>query len=101
MDRRPYTVAMLSERWRCSEQFIRDEIKRGNLRAMRFGSKLIRIPADAVEDYEAQAVEAEAAAAAEKERLALETPEDRQVRYRAEHQLARQIRGRPTYRRND
>lgn len=52
MDRRPYTVAMLSERWRCSEQFIRDEIKRGNLRAMRFGGKLIRIPADAVDEYE-------------------------------------------------
>lgn len=65
---------------------------------MRFGGKLIRIPADAVEDYEAQAVEAEAAAAAEKERLALETPEDKRARYRAERQLAREIRMRNRFR---
>ena len=55
MDERPYTVARLAERWEVSDTFIYSEIKRGNLRAMRYGAKLIRIPAAAVYEYEGDA----------------------------------------------
>lgn len=55
MSDRPYTVARLAERWDCGETFVREEIRRGRLEACRYGSKLIRIPAGAVEDYERQA----------------------------------------------
>lgn len=54
MDDRPYTVARLAERWECSDAFIYSEIKRGALRAKRFGGKLIRIPVSAVEEYEGE-----------------------------------------------
>lgn len=46
-----YTPASLAEKMGCSDQHIRNLIKRGDLRAFRWGKKLMRIPADAVEEY--------------------------------------------------
>lgn len=51
-DRRPLTPAMVAERWRCSERHVRNELERGRLRYFKLGQKLIRIPWDAVEEYE-------------------------------------------------
>lgn len=48
---RPYTVAALAERWQCSEQSIREIIRRKELPCFRAG-RLIRIPAAAVTGYE-------------------------------------------------
>lgn len=50
-----YTVAGLAALWGVSDQFIYDEIRRGRLKAMRFGGKLLRVRQDAVEEYECQA----------------------------------------------
>ena len=50
-----YTVAGLAAVWGVSDQFIYDQIRRGHLRAMRFGGKLLRVRLDAVEEYERQA----------------------------------------------
>lgn len=50
-----YTVAGLAALWGVSDQFIYDEIRRGRLKAMRFGGKLLRIRREAVEEYEEQA----------------------------------------------
>ena len=47
-----YTPEMVADMWGCSAQHVRNLINRGELRAMRLGSRLIRIPAKAVEDYE-------------------------------------------------
>ena len=56
-DTRPpvYSVAGLAPLWGVSDQFIYDEIRRGRLKAMRFGGKLLRVRLDAVEEYERQA----------------------------------------------
>lgn len=48
---RPYTPESLADRWGCSTQHIRNMCHRGDLRSFRAG-RLIRIPADAVEEYE-------------------------------------------------
>lgn len=56
--RRPigaYSVAMVAERWGTSDTFVYDQIKAGKLRAFKLGGKLIRVPFDAVDDYEEQA----------------------------------------------
>lgn len=55
MSDRPYTVARLAERWDCGETFVREEIRRGRLAACRYGTKLIRIPVEAVVTYETAA----------------------------------------------
>jgi excisionase family DNA binding protein len=47
----PYTVDMLADRWGCSSQHVRNMISKGLLPAFRFG-KLIRIPAQQVEEFE-------------------------------------------------
>lgn len=49
---RPYTIAKLAERWRCSEHHVRQLIASGELRAFRIGAKLWRVPAAEVEDFE-------------------------------------------------
>lgn len=52
MGARPYTPDTLAERWGCSANTVRNMIKRGELRAFRSGRRLIRIPADVVEEIE-------------------------------------------------
>lgn len=49
---RAFTPRKLSERWECSERHVRNVIKQGRLRYFRLGEKLIRIPLEAVEEYE-------------------------------------------------
>ena len=48
---RPYTPDDLAERWLCSAETVRQLYKRGELRGFRVG-RMIRIPIDAVEEYE-------------------------------------------------
>jgi excisionase family DNA binding protein len=50
-DSKAFSVSSLADRWQCSEQTIRNMIKRGELRSFRYGS-LIRIAADAVAGVE-------------------------------------------------
>jgi len=57
LDRRPFTAAMLAERWQCSERHIRNLIAAGDLRAFKVGGKLLRISMDAIEQFEAGSVE--------------------------------------------
>jgi excisionase family DNA binding protein len=52
---RPYTPETLAKRWGCSGKHVRNLLERGELRFFRLGSKLIRIPADAVREFEGQA----------------------------------------------
>ncbi len=51
MTDKPYTVATLAARWQCSEQHIRDIIRKNELACFRAG-RLIRIPAAEVERVE-------------------------------------------------
>ena len=51
MSARPYTCEEVADLWGCSDNHVRNLIKRGELKAFRIGRRLIRIPADAVEDY--------------------------------------------------
>jgi excisionase family DNA binding protein len=46
------TLAMVAERWACSERVVRRLVDNRELEAFRLGKKLIRIPRRAVEDYE-------------------------------------------------
>jgi excisionase family DNA binding protein len=46
---RPREVA---ERWQCSERHVRNLIRNHTLKSFRLGAKLIRIPEEAVEEYE-------------------------------------------------
>jgi len=48
-----YTPDTLAERWGCSGKQVRNMILAGKLRAFRIGERLIRIPAAAVEEFEA------------------------------------------------
>lgn len=50
--RTPYTLKTLAERWACSDETIRQMIISKALPAFRVGN-MLRIPAQAVEDYEA------------------------------------------------
>ena len=49
---RPFTPDQVAERWSCSANHVRNLIKRGELSAFRLGTRLLRIPAEAVEDFE-------------------------------------------------
>src|SRR3990167_8766194 len=49
-----YSPKMLAERWACSEKHVRSLVHQGKLSAFRVGGKLIRIPAEAVTEYEGQ-----------------------------------------------
>jgi excisionase family DNA binding protein len=51
-DRRPYTVALLAERWQCSPESIYALIRKGELKAFTIGGKLWRIRADVVDLWE-------------------------------------------------
>jgi len=42
----------LAERWDCSERHVRNLCNTNSLRHFRLGAKLVRIPLDAVEEYE-------------------------------------------------
>jgi excisionase family DNA binding protein len=46
-----YTPAALAREWSCSERHIRNLVAAGQLRGFRLGGKLLRIPADAVEEF--------------------------------------------------
>lgn len=47
----PHTPETLAERWQCSAQHVRNLFRRGELRGFRIGT-MIRIPQDAVEEFE-------------------------------------------------
>ena len=49
---RAVTPEQLAEKWECSPNHVRNLIKRGELRAWRLGSRLLRIPPDAIEEFE-------------------------------------------------
>jgi len=53
---RPLTVEQVAERWGCSDNHVRNLIKRGELRAFRLGHRLLRVPTDAVVEYEQRQV---------------------------------------------
>ena len=59
-----YTPEMLAARWGISQQTVYNEISRGNLRCFRAGRN-IRIPASAVEEYEACTTSGSATTAAD------------------------------------
>ncbi|TPW26838.1 helix-turn-helix domain-containing protein [Pararhizobium mangrovi] len=46
-----YTPRTLAAEMACSERHVRNLIASGQLRAFRFGGKLLRIPKDAVEEF--------------------------------------------------
>ena len=46
-----YTPAALAREWSCSERHIRNLVAAGQLRGFRLGGKLLRIPADAVQEF--------------------------------------------------
>jgi hypothetical protein len=49
---RVYTPAALAREWLCSERHIRNLVAAGQLRAFRLGGKLLRITAEAAEDFQ-------------------------------------------------
>lgn len=49
---RPMTPEQVAERWGCSPNHVRNLIHRGELRAFRLGRRLIRIPAEAIGEFE-------------------------------------------------
>jgi len=51
-----FTPDTLAERWGCSGKKVRLLILSGELRAFRLGERLIRIPADAVEEFECRTI---------------------------------------------
>jgi excisionase family DNA binding protein len=48
---RVYTPAALARDWCCSERHIRNLVAAGELRAFRLGGKLLRITAEAAEEF--------------------------------------------------
>lgn len=64
MINRPLLPCEVAERWGCSERHVRNLIASGQLGHFRVGSRLLRIPAAAVEEYELQQAGAAKAAAA-------------------------------------
>jgi excisionase family DNA binding protein len=71
---RIYTPAMLAREWECSERHIRNLIAANELRAFRLGGKLLRIPADAVEDFKCRNTASSGSGAGSPS--SIETPED-------------------------
>src|SRR4051812_38872865 len=49
---KPFTPETLADRWGCSPKHVRNLVNRGELRGFKLGGKLVRIPADAVEEAE-------------------------------------------------
>ena len=52
MTARIFTPATLAREWECSERHVRNLVASGELRAFRLGGKLLRIPPDAVEEFQ-------------------------------------------------
>ena len=48
----PFTIESLASHWKCSENHIRNLIASSQLKHFRIGPKLIRIPVQAVLDFE-------------------------------------------------
>ena len=48
----PLTPEMLAQLWQCSARHVRNLINNGQLRAFRLGGKLLRIPVEAVREFE-------------------------------------------------
>jgi excisionase family DNA binding protein len=42
----------VAKRWQCSERHVRNVLRKGTLRYFKLGEKLVRIPVEAVEEYE-------------------------------------------------
>ncbi len=59
---KPFTPEILADRWQCSAETVRQMVARGELRGFRVG-RMIRIPADAVEDLECGMPESEGSTA--------------------------------------
>lgn len=47
-----YSPEQLAERWQCSANTIRNLVRSGELFSIRVGQKLIRIPLQAIEEFE-------------------------------------------------
>lgn len=47
-----FSPEQLASRWQCSASTVRNLIHGGKLRSIRVGAKLIRIPAQAVREFE-------------------------------------------------
>jgi len=86
-----YTPDMLAERWHCSGKKVRLLILSGELRAFRLGERLIRIPADAVEEFECRTIASPAIA--EPSPLASGKADDARVALRLARQTARKQSG--------
>ena len=52
LHKKNHTPATLARQWQCSERQIRNLVAAGRLRAFRIGVRLLRIPLDAVEEFE-------------------------------------------------
>ncbi|WP_431310659.1 helix-turn-helix domain-containing protein [Labrys miyagiensis] len=48
----PFSPEMLAERWGCTPNHVRTLIKTGRLRAFSVGTRIFRVPEDAVEEFE-------------------------------------------------
>ncbi|WP_119840305.1 helix-turn-helix domain-containing protein [Pseudooceanicola algae] len=60
---RPYTPDTLADRWQCSAETIRQMCHRGQLHHFRTG-RMLRIPAQVVEEYECPTLASESSEAA-------------------------------------
>ncbi|MGQ3486076.1 helix-turn-helix domain-containing protein [Roseovarius pacificus] len=70
----PMTPDMLADRWHCSAETVRNLVKSGDLRGFRVG-RMIRIPWDAVEEYECQGSQSDDCAAGSASTGQTRTPE--------------------------
>ena len=54
-----FTPATLAQRWGCSPAHVYSLVKSGKLPAFRLGAKLLRIPTQAVEDFECPTIQSD------------------------------------------
>lgn len=54
---RVFTPEQVAAMWQCSSNHVRNLIHRGELRAFRLGGRLFRIPAEAIQEFEAAKAE--------------------------------------------
>lgn len=50
--RKTYKIKQVAEMWDCSEHTVRSMIDRGELRALRIGTKMLRVPEEAMREVE-------------------------------------------------
>ena len=55
--RRPSTPDQVAAIWGCSPNHVRNLINQGELQAFRLGKRLLRIPAEAVDEFEQRQIE--------------------------------------------